>query len=211
MTEDDLRSEFEKYGEVENISVIKDKVTKERKGFAYVKYIKLVDLTSFSIQLAMNNFFRLRFSHAAEAFESCSSKFKAVFAEPKSSSRSSQGNFSDRTDTRDARSSRYDDYSNFNFGRNESHGSFVMPIVATAAPSSSEAQLNIICSTSVSYLLYVQSPVIILVVLRLIKINCGVYSISFPGSIFVKSQVIVSKIKNLIHRRLWYFYLLHLF
>lgn len=40
MTEDDLRTEFEKYGEVENISVIKDKVTKERKGFAYVKYIK---------------------------------------------------------------------------------------------------------------------------------------------------------------------------
>lgn len=80
-----------------------------------------------------------------------------MFAEPKSSSRNSQGNFSDRSDTRDnrdARSSRYDDYSNFNFGRNESHGSFVMPIVATAAPSSSEAQLNIICSTSVSYLLY---------------------------------------------------------
>lgn len=40
MTEDDLRTEFEKYGEVENVSVIKDKVTKERKGFAYVKYTK---------------------------------------------------------------------------------------------------------------------------------------------------------------------------
>lgn len=48
MTEDDLRTEFEKYGEVENISVIKDKVTKERKGFAYVKYIKLVDLKRLS-------------------------------------------------------------------------------------------------------------------------------------------------------------------
>lgn len=42
MSEDDLRTEFEKYGEVENISVIKDKVTKERKGFAYVKYTKSV-------------------------------------------------------------------------------------------------------------------------------------------------------------------------
>lgn len=43
MSEDDLRIEFEKYGEVENISVIKDKVTKERKGFAYVKYAKSVE------------------------------------------------------------------------------------------------------------------------------------------------------------------------
>lgn len=44
MSEDDLRNEFEKYGELENISVIKDKVTKERKGFAYVKYTKSVEL-----------------------------------------------------------------------------------------------------------------------------------------------------------------------
>lgn len=95
--------------------------------------------------------FCFRFSHAAEAFESCSSRFKAVFAEPKSSSRNSQGNFPDRSDSRDARSSRYDDFSNFNFGRNESHGSFVMPIVGSVAASSSEAQLNIICSSSVSY------------------------------------------------------------
>lgn len=42
MSEDDLRVEFEKYGEIENISVIKDKVTKERKGFAYIKYTKSV-------------------------------------------------------------------------------------------------------------------------------------------------------------------------
>lgn len=91
-----------------------------------------------------------RFSHAAEAFESCSSKFKAVFAEPKSSSRSTQGTFPDRSDNREARSSRHDDYSSYNFGRNESHGSFVMPIVASVTPSSSEAQLNIICSSSVN-------------------------------------------------------------
>lgn len=94
--------------------------------------------------------YRFRFSHAAEAFESCGSKYKAVFAEPKSSTRNTQGNFSDRSDSREARSSRFDDYSNFNFGRNESHGSFVMPIVASATPSSSEAQLNIICSSSVT-------------------------------------------------------------
>lgn len=110
---------------------------------------------TFSLKIHLTIFSRSssRFSHAAEAFESCSSKFKAVFAEPKSSTRNTQGNFPDRTDSRDARSSRYDDFSNFNFGRNESHGSFVMPIVASATPSSSEAQLNIICSSTVSHLL----------------------------------------------------------
>ena len=40
MSEEELTIEFEKYGDLESISVIKDKVTKERKGFAYVKYHK---------------------------------------------------------------------------------------------------------------------------------------------------------------------------
>lgn len=53
-----------------------------------------------------------RFSHAADAFENCDPKFKAVFAEPKSSNRNTQSNFPDRTDSR-ARSSRYDDFSNY--------------------------------------------------------------------------------------------------
>lgn len=42
MSEDDLRTEFEKYGEVENITMLTDKVTNEPKGFAYVKYTKFV-------------------------------------------------------------------------------------------------------------------------------------------------------------------------
>uniref|UniRef100_A0AAG5DD72 RRM domain-containing protein n=1 Tax=Anopheles atroparvus TaxID=41427 RepID=A0AAG5DD72_ANOAO len=63
MTEDALREEFGKYGTVDLVTIIRDKVTKEGKGFAYVKFG--------------------RFLHAAQAFEGCDPKYKAVFAEPK--------------------------------------------------------------------------------------------------------------------------------
>lgn len=63
MAEEELRAEFEKFGDVEHVSLVKDKVTKERRGFAYIRFAK--------------------FSHAAEAYEECNAKYKAVFAEPK--------------------------------------------------------------------------------------------------------------------------------
>lgn len=40
MTEEDLRSEFEEYGPLESVSMIRDKATRECKGFAYVKFFK---------------------------------------------------------------------------------------------------------------------------------------------------------------------------
>uniref|UniRef100_A0A2M4AJU1 Putative developmentally regulated rna-binding protein n=1 Tax=Anopheles triannulatus TaxID=58253 RepID=A0A2M4AJU1_9DIPT len=76
MTEEALREEFGKYGTVDLVTIIRDKVTKEGKGFAYVKFG--------------------RFLHAALAFEGCDAKYKAVFAEPKpprNSSVSSNENF----------------------------------------------------------------------------------------------------------------------
>ncbi|XP_055608222.1 RNA-binding protein 45 isoform X2 [Uranotaenia lowii] len=63
MSEESLRDEFGEYGSIENVTIIRDKVTKEGKGFAYVKFA--------------------RFTHAARAFEGCDAKYKAVFAEPK--------------------------------------------------------------------------------------------------------------------------------
>lgn len=42
MTEDDIKSEFENYGEVESVDMLTEKTTKEPKGFAYVKYGKYV-------------------------------------------------------------------------------------------------------------------------------------------------------------------------
>lgn len=42
MTEEDLTTEFQKYGDLDSVSVIKDKMTKERKGFAYIKYQKYI-------------------------------------------------------------------------------------------------------------------------------------------------------------------------
>ena len=47
MSEGDLRTEFEKYGEVENITMLTDKVTNEPKGFAYIKYTKSVSIQIF--------------------------------------------------------------------------------------------------------------------------------------------------------------------
>ena len=39
-TEKNLREEFEKYGEVDDITIIRDRKTKEGKGFAYIKFKK---------------------------------------------------------------------------------------------------------------------------------------------------------------------------
>ncbi|XP_055533228.1 RNA-binding protein 45 isoform X1 [Wyeomyia smithii] len=69
MSEESLRSEFGQYGTIDNVTIIRDRATKEGKGFAYVKFN--------------------RFTHAARAFEDCDSKYKAVFAEPKPSRNSS--------------------------------------------------------------------------------------------------------------------------
>lgn len=65
MTDQDVRNIFKQYGDLDYVSVVKDRETKESKGVAYVKYLKM--------------------SHAAKAFEECDRSFKAVFARPKES------------------------------------------------------------------------------------------------------------------------------
>ncbi|CAG2063237.1 unnamed protein product, partial [Timema podura] len=63
LTDEMLREHFEQFGDIDYVSVVKDRETKESKGFAYVKYHRV--------------------SHAAKAFENCDRLYKAVFAEPK--------------------------------------------------------------------------------------------------------------------------------
>uniref|UniRef100_A0A1B6D106 RRM domain-containing protein n=1 Tax=Clastoptera arizonana TaxID=38151 RepID=A0A1B6D106_9HEMI len=63
MTEDELRTIFMKFGELDHVAIVKHRESRESKGFAYVKYVKM--------------------SHAAKAFEECDRSFKAVFARPK--------------------------------------------------------------------------------------------------------------------------------
>ncbi|XP_022903980.1 RNA-binding protein 45-like [Onthophagus taurus] len=72
ITEEELEEHFKQFGDIDNISIIRDRETKDNKGFAYVKYYK--------------------FSHAAIAYENCDRKYKAVFAEPKTNKRSSSTN-----------------------------------------------------------------------------------------------------------------------
>ena len=63
VTEEELKADFEAFGTVQYVNIVKDRVTKESKGFAYIKFYRLV--------------------HAAKAFESCDKSYKAVFAEPR--------------------------------------------------------------------------------------------------------------------------------
>ena len=62
-TEQDLKNHFTKFGDIDYVSIVRDRVSKENKGFAYVKYHRM--------------------SHAAKAFEGCDRSYKPVFADPK--------------------------------------------------------------------------------------------------------------------------------
>jgi len=63
MSETELKEHFGQFGDVDYVSIVRDRNSKESKGFAYVKYHRM--------------------SHAAKAFESCDRSFKPVFADPK--------------------------------------------------------------------------------------------------------------------------------
>lgn len=63
MSDSELRDHFAQFGDIDYVSIVKDKNTKESKGFAYVKYHRV--------------------SHTAKAFESCERAFKPVFADPR--------------------------------------------------------------------------------------------------------------------------------
>ena len=62
-TETELREHFSQFGDIDYVSVVRDRGTKESKGFAYVKFHRM--------------------SHAAKAFEECDRTFRPVFADPK--------------------------------------------------------------------------------------------------------------------------------
>ncbi|CAG5134113.1 unnamed protein product [Candidula unifasciata] len=64
-TEQDLRDEFSKYGDVESVTVLKDRSSGENKGFGYVRFFKPL--------------------HAALAYENCDTSFRPKFAEPQRS------------------------------------------------------------------------------------------------------------------------------
>ncbi len=63
MAEQELREHFARFGDIDYVSIVRDRGTKESKGFAYVKFHRM--------------------SHAAKAFEECDRSFRPVFADPK--------------------------------------------------------------------------------------------------------------------------------
>ncbi|XP_032241412.1 RNA-binding protein 45 isoform X2 [Nematostella vectensis] len=62
--DEDLRSKFESFGDIEYVQIVRDHKTRENKGYGYVKFHKS--------------------STAAMALENCDKSLKAVWAEPKS-------------------------------------------------------------------------------------------------------------------------------
>jgi len=75
LEEEDLKDEFSSWGPVQYVNIVRDRETKESKGFAYVKYYRI--------------------THAAKAFESCDRSYKPVFAEPRPSKHASNGHDSE--------------------------------------------------------------------------------------------------------------------
>ena len=63
MTETALRKQFEQFGAIEYVSVVKDKVSGTSRGFGYVKFFQ--------------------FSHGAKAFAGCNPNYKPKFADPR--------------------------------------------------------------------------------------------------------------------------------
>jgi len=63
LTESELREQFEEFGPLEYVSIVKDKTTNTSRGFGYVKYFQ--------------------FSHAARAFEGCDQSYRPKFADPR--------------------------------------------------------------------------------------------------------------------------------
>ncbi|KAF6198271.1 hypothetical protein GE061_008018 [Apolygus lucorum] len=75
-TEDNLRDYFKKFGDLDYVSIVKNRTNGESKGVAYVKY--------------------LRAYHAAKAYEECSKNYKAVFARPREQKNQSSFENNDR-------------------------------------------------------------------------------------------------------------------
>jgi len=61
--ESELKDYFNTFGAVQYVNIVKDRETRLSKGFAYIKYYRLI--------------------HAAKAFESCDRSYKPVFADPR--------------------------------------------------------------------------------------------------------------------------------
>lgn len=129
MTEDQLRDEFQQYGNVTDITILHSKNTKDGKCFAYIKFKK--------------------FSDTANAIENCDPKYKAVFAEPKPSK---------NDNTNMSMPSYMNSYSDmmpmgrsgggplYDRDRDNRRMSDDLPHFGMAAPAQQETTLNVICS-----------------------------------------------------------------
>ncbi|KAB7493749.1 RNA-binding protein 45 [Armadillidium nasatum] len=83
LNESDLREHFSQFGDIDYVSIVRERGTRESKGFGYVKYHRM--------------------SHTAKAFENCDRSFKPVFADPKPQKDSKMDVFRGNNDMREMR------------------------------------------------------------------------------------------------------------
>lgn len=122
-TEEDIREEFSQWGDVESVTIVKEKNNGNPKGFGYVRFTKCVANVALLIVLAITNLISMhRFYYAAVAFENCSAKYKAVFAEPKGSTRTQRDHYGRPSEDNPLYSSSGRGNSNFNGGGSSSGG-----------------------------------------------------------------------------------------
>ena len=69
--EPEVTEHFKQFGDIDYCSIVRDRNTKEAKGFAYIKFHRM--------------------SHAAKAYEDCDRSYKPVFADPKPTKSSQDG------------------------------------------------------------------------------------------------------------------------
>uniref|UniRef100_A0A6M2DND7 Putative rna-binding protein 45 n=1 Tax=Xenopsylla cheopis TaxID=163159 RepID=A0A6M2DND7_XENCH len=116
MNEDDVENKFKEYGKIVKINVLRDRDTKQSKGFAYITYSSFIE--------------------AALAYENCERSYKAVFAEPKPVVKRDRS-FDKAYDSRRDNYGSNDYYPPSKGSRNEPPGQ----LIVTASPCSNQDQI----------------------------------------------------------------------
>ncbi|MCL4125838.1 UNVERIFIED_CONTAM: hypothetical protein GTU68_014499 [Idotea baltica] len=87
LSESELREHFSQFGDIDYVSIVRERGTRESKGFGYVKYHRM--------------------SHTAKAFENCDRNYKPVFADPKPQKDNKMETYRGNNEMRDMRNDNF--------------------------------------------------------------------------------------------------------
>ncbi|XP_071957630.1 RNA-binding protein 45-like [Antedon mediterranea] len=128
-TEEQIEKSFESFGEIDRVTLVRDRHTGDPKGFAYVKFRKA--------------------SGAALAMENCDKSFKPIYAQPKHAkqapSQSPRDSYSGYNNQAHSMSSFFD-----GGGRRDYYGTSMSPPAESYSNSSTSSKLHVWVDGSVS-------------------------------------------------------------